>query len=43
MLGDADCIENYRAAKASGIKRIVGLSMGAHIGEGSGNLYIPAC
>jgi uncharacterized protein YbjT (DUF2867 family) len=43
VIGDAEIvIENYRAAvKASGIKRIVGLSsMGAHIGEGSGNLYI---
>ncbi|MBK5721801.1 NAD(P)H-binding protein [Dysgonomonas sp. Marseille-P4677] len=43
VIGDAEnVIKNYRAAvEVSGIKRIVGLSsMGAHIGEGSGNLYI---
>jgi len=43
VIGDAEkVIENYRKAViASGIKRIVGLSsMGAHLGEGSGNLYI---
>lgn len=43
VIGDAkQVIENYRKAVAeAGIKRIVGLSsMGAHLGEGSGNLYI---
>lgn len=43
VIGDAEkVIGNYRKAVAkTGIKRIVGLSsMGAHIGEGSGNLFI---
>lgn len=43
VLGDAKkVIENYRKAiERVRVKRIVGLSsMGAHIGEGSGNLYI---
>jgi uncharacterized protein YbjT (DUF2867 family) len=43
VAGDAGrIIENYRkAVSLSGIKRVVGLSsMGAHVGKGSGNLYI---
>lgn len=43
VIGDAGkVIGNYRkAVTEAGIKRIIGLSsMGAHIGEGSGNLYI---
>lgn len=43
VIGDAEkVIENYRKAIIkSGIKRVIGLSsMGAHIGEGSGNLFI---
>lgn len=43
IIGDAErVIENYRTAIIkSGIKNVIGLSsMGAHLGEGSGNLYI---
>ncbi|MDU1891312.1 MAG: NAD(P)H-binding protein [Dysgonomonas sp.] len=43
VIGDAEkVIENYRQAIIkSGVKRIIGLSsMGAHIGEGSGNLLV---
>lgn len=43
VIGDAEkVIENYRkATMETGVKRIVGLSSsGAHLGEGSGNLFI---
>lgn len=43
VLGDAEkVIENYhKAIEKAGVRRIVGLSsIGTHIGEGSGNLFI---
>jgi hypothetical protein len=43
VIGDTKKIlANYhKAVKASGIKKVVGLSsMGAHLGKGSGNLYM---